>query len=720
MINTNSPTTGVTDRSGFDILVRSLRRHWRGTALATLCLSSASMAVLAVIPQRFSASAYLMLAARPNVVNIQDVMPALSLDTEALASEIEILRSRDLAATVARRLRLAERTPESSSSMPPWLGRTVTMARSWLASLGGGVPMTAEERAIAALLSHQDVRLIGKSRVVEIRYTAPSAEAAREIANAFAESFIQREVAEKTKASVAAKAWVDAEIGRVHREVETNEHKLEEFRTTSGLLDNGNRLLLPYGQVAELDHRLTQAESQLAAQRARADEVRRLQRTGSLMDAMPETIGSPALQAMREREAKLVIDRATLAQQYDPASDRIRRVDGELQDVRLAIGSELSRISAGLASEAALAANEVAALKASETEAKGRLQAASGQSVGLLSLQREVDAGRDLLMTLMHRQNELASQVSLQTADAELISPAALPRNPSFPRLAPMTLLVVLGSALAATAVNLARDLKDRLLRSGDELAGLLPYQMLGLLPKFHSARSADRLQALSADRTRFAEAVKNLYFQIAPPDRPLPKTIVVTSAVAGEGKTTTAVSLAMLAASLGRNVVLVDFDARRPSVHHILRLPLGPGLMEYMSGEVTSLGEVVQTSLPNLSVIAAGRGSDFNCLVRGEPVEALLRTLAQRFDHVIVDTPPCLAVVDPLVVGGLADKVVHVVRWAGTSRDIVRATAKLLARIDSSRLGAVLAQVDSQQHAAESYGDSVLYDKSLNRYYLG
>jgi len=165
---------------------------------------------------------------------------------------------------------------------------------------------------------------------------------------------------------------------------------------------------------------------------------------------------------------------------------------------------------------------------------------------------------------------------------------------------------------------------------------------------------------------------------------------------------------------------VLVDFDARRPSVHHILRLPLGPGLMEYMSGEVTSLGEILQASLPNLSVIAAGRGSDFNCMIRSEPVEALLRVLAQRFDHVIVDTPPCLAVVDPLVVGGLADKVVQVVRWAGTSRDIVRAAARLLARIEPSRLGAVLAQVDSQQHAAEGYGDSVLYDKSLNRYYLG
>ena len=717
---TGATNTGLTERTGLDILLRSLRRHWRGTSLATILLSSASVAILTVMPSRYSASAYLLLAARPNVVNIQDVVPALALDTEALASQLEILRSRDLATAVARRLALADRNSKGTPSLPPWLHRAAVMAKAWLASASGNAPMTAEERAVGSLLSHQDVRLIGKSRVVEIRYTAASADLARDVANTFAESFIQREVAEKTKASIAAKTWVDGEIARVHREVENNEHKLEDFRARSGLLENGNRLLLPYGQVAELDHRLTQAETQRAAQQARADEVRRLQRSGSLMDALPETIGSPALQAMREREAKLVIDRATLTQQYGPESDRIRRVDGELNDVKAAIRSELSRISAGLDSEAALAANEVASLRAAEAGAKSRLEAASGQSVGLLSLQREVDAGRDLLVTLMRRQNELASQVSLQTADAELISPASLPRNPSFPRLLPMGLLAVVGSALTAVAFNLTRDLKDRLLRSSDDLAGLLAYPVLGLLPKFRTARNAERLTALSADRSRYAEAVKNLFFQIAPSDRPQPRTIVVTSAVSGEGKTTTAVSLAMLAASLGRNVVLVDFDARRPSVHHVLRLPLGPGLMEYFTGEVTALGEIIQASLPILSVIAAGRGSDYNSMVKSELVEALLHSLTQKFDHVIIDTPPCLAVVDPLVVAGLADKVVHVVRWAATTREIVRAAAKLLGRLDPAGLGAVLTQVDTEQHAAEGYGDSVLYHKSLNRYYLG
>ena len=320
----------------------------------------------------------------------------------------------------------------------------------------------------------------------------------------------------------------------------------------------------------------------------------------------------------------------------------------------------------------------------------------------------------------MRRQNELASQVSLQSADAQLISPAALPRKPAFPKMLPMALLAVLGSAIAAVGSYLMRDLRDRLVRSTEELALLLPYPTLGMLPRFQTSRSADRRNALSQDRTRFAEAVKNIYVQISPPDRPLPQTIVVTSAVAGEGKTTTAVSLAMLAASLGRNIVLVDFDMRRPSVHSILRLPLGPGLMEYLSGEVASLNEVIQYPMPNLAVISAGRGSDYNSIVRSEVVDALLKTLKQKFDQVIIDTPPSLAVVDPLIVAHLADRVVHVVRWAQTTRNTVTAAAGMLDAIDPRRIGAVLTQVDVDRHAADGYGDSVMYDKSLNHYYLG
>lgn len=720
-------TVVIAQKTGLDLLARSLRRHWRTILAMTAGLSALLIIALALTPASYSVSTYLMVAERPNVVNIQDVLPALTADTELLASDIEILRSRDLTREVARRLHMTA-VPGSQKKLgnaltdflPVAMMKQIEAAKSWLKEQLLPPPLPPDEQVITYLRENLTIAPLGKSRVIQIRFTAKEAQVARDVANAYAQAFIDYQVNEKTKASIAAKSWVDSEIERLRKQVQADEHKLENYRARSGLTENGNRLLLPYGQLADLDHRLTVAQTEYAAVKARADAVHRMEQAGTLMNAVPETIGSPALQAMREREAKLTIDRAALTQQYSSGSDRIRRIDAEMGELRGSIRSELSHIAAGLESEAQLASTTVSQLKSAETSAKNRLESASDESVGLLSLQREVDAGRDLLVTLLRRQNELASQVSLQNSDASVISMAPLPLQPSFPKMLPMALLAIVASMVASVGYSLWADLKDRLVRSTDELAVLLPYPTLGLLPSFDAVHSHDHLNAMSKDRTRYAEAVKNLYIQTTPPDRPMPQSIVISSAISGEGKTTTAISLALLAASLGRNVVLVDFDMRRPSVHNILRLPLGPGLMEYLSGETSSLAEVVQYPLPNLAVITAGRGSDFNSVVRTELVEGLLKHLKQKFDQVIIDTPPILAVVDPLIVARLADRVIHVVRWAQTMRETVRAAAGMLDTIDPRRIGAVLTQVDVERHAAEGYGDSVIYHKSFNRYYLG
>jgi len=703
--------------TGLEFLLRSLRRHWRGIAVSTVALSAVLIAGLALVPPKYSASATLMVESRPNVVNIQDVLPALTHDVEGLSSEIEILRSRELTKAVAERLEMTEVPGAHASGKSSWapLAPIKQAISGWF---GPSLPSTPEERVTTYLLDHLDVKALGKSRVIEIRFTASTPELARNITNAFASAYADRQVIEKTKASLSAKLWVDAEIDRVRQQVQADERQLEDFRARSGLLDNGNKQLLPYGQVVDLDHRLSLAESDYAATRARVEQVRKLEHNGTLLDAFPETIGSPALQQLRQQEAKLTIDLATLTQHYGPDSDRVRRAQAEISDLRQAIRGELGRISAGLESEASLAASEVASLRASEGQAKKTLEDSSSKSVALTSLQREVDAGGALLTTLLKRQNELAAQASLQTADAQLISPAPLPHEPSFPKFLPMSLLAILGSAALSIGVGVVRDMRDRVVRSTEDLLTLTPFHTLGLLPRFQTARGD--LPNLATDRSRYAESVKNLYVQISPPEQPMPRSIVVTSALPGEGKTTTAVSLAMLAASLGRNVVLVDFDTRRPSIHHILRLPLGPGLLEYMSGEVSSLREVIQFPLPNLTVITAGRGGDVNSVVRAERVEAILTELTQRFDQVIIDTPPCLAVVDSLVLARLAERVVHVVRWGVTRRESVRAAAQMFDGIDRARIGIVLSQVDIKRHAADGYGDSAFYHQSLNRYYLG
>ena len=716
-----TPSTGEPgDKSGLAFLARSLRRRWRSTAAMTVGLSAASIAVIAVLPPHYSASAYLQVDSRPNVVSIPTVLPSIELDVGGISSEVEILKSRELAEAVAGHLHLAEipgaKSHTSWLSGLPQLHEMAAEVKDWL---GIRTP-PPHDRVVTWLMDHSDIKPLGKSRVVRVSFTADSPETARDVANAYAQAYIARQVSQLDTAARGAKTWVDTEIGRVRGQVREDEHNLETFRARHGLTEDDSKLLLPYGQLADLDRDLTHAKADYAAARARVDEVRRLQRKGDLEGAVPESIDTPPLKALREQEANLTIERDGLLQHYAPTSGRVKLIEDERDQVRQSIQAELTRIAGGLQSEAAIAASQVASLQAAVTAAKSGLQGSGDLRVELAGLERTAEASRQVLVTLLKRRSELDAQTSLHTANARLVSPAALPHKPSFPLILPMALLATVGSFATAAGISAARDLKDRVIRSTDELAALVAFRTLGILPRFEPARRPNRLIALSADRSRFSEAVKNLYIRVAQPGHPLPRTIVVTSALSGEGKTTTAVSLAMLAATLGRKVALVDFDTHAPSIHHILQLPLGPGLADYVLGKTATLGESLNNPLPNLAVLTAGRADGFNVLARAERIEALMAELAQDFDHIVVDTPPCLAVVDSLVLARIADQVVHVVRWAHTSREVVKAAAHLFDRLDPDRIGVVLTQVDIKCHASEGYSDSVFYHKSLNRYYLG
>jgi len=713
--------SGAGDRNGAGFFARSMRRHWRGTVAIGVLLSALSITVIILLPPKYSASAFLQVQSRANVIDIPDVLPSVALDVGGISSEVEILRSHDMAQAVAARLNMTE-LPGHHAGIGallkrylPWSEIKATVYR--LLNIRANTP---EEEVTSYLLRNEAVKPVGKSRVVEIAFTAGTPEEARNVANAFAQAYIDRQAGEIADAGLTAKGWIESEIERVRRQVQQDERSLEDFRARKGLTEDGAKLLLPYGHLADLDHDLTGAMADSSAANARVAEIKRLEHAGTLLNAVPESINSPALRALRQQEAELTIQLDEMLQHYSPDSGRVRVVEAEKAQLQRSIRAELGRIAESLQSEASLAASEVASMRGSVAAAKNGLQLSGGERVELMGLQREAEANRQVLVTLMKRRSELASKTSLHAANARLVSPASLPNEPSFPQLLPMAALALLGSFATAAAVGVGRDFNQKTIRSTDELTALVPYRMLGILPRFQPARHPDRLIALAADRSRFSEAVKNLYVRVAPPGHKPPSTIVVTSALPAEGKTTTAVSLAMLAATLGRKVVLVDFDTRAPSVHHILQLPLGPGLAEYVTGQAASLAECLQQPLPNLTVLTAGRCNGFDLLARTEIVEALLRDLAANFDHVVIDTPPCLAVVDGLVLAKLADQVVHVVRWAQTSREMIKATANLFDNIDTDRIGVVLTQVDAKRHAIDGYSDSVYYHRSLNQYYLG
>jgi capsular exopolysaccharide synthesis family protein len=184
------------------------------------------------------------------------------------------------------------------------------------------------------------------------------------------------------------------------------------------------------------------------------------------------------------------------------------------------------------------------------------------------------------------------------------------------------------------------------------------------------------------------------------------PKTILITSGQPGEGKTTTAVNTAISLAQLGASVLIIDCDLRKPSVHNVLGLDHVVGLSTYLSrrGE---LDEVIQTvPIPNLSVLTAGRIPPNPAeMISSARMKEMLQILGERYDHIVIDSPPLLKVTDPVILSTMVDGVILVVHGGRSTREVVRRTRQELAVAGARIFGVVLNNVESGHEVGDYYG---------------
>jgi capsular exopolysaccharide synthesis family protein len=191
------------------------------------------------------------------------------------------------------------------------------------------------------------------------------------------------------------------------------------------------------------------------------------------------------------------------------------------------------------------------------------------------------------------------------------------------------------------------------------------------------------------------------------------PRTILITSSQPGEGKTTTAVNTAISLAQLGASVLLIDADLRRPAVHKTFKLQHTRGLSTYLSGNKNIDDLIIKLPVPNLSILTSGPIPPNPAeLISSDRMKDMLRELAGKFDHIIVDSPPLISVTDPVILSTMVDGSILVVQAGRSTRDMVRRSRQELNGVGAKVFGVVLNNVDVKK---EGY-DEFYY----HRYYSG
>lgn len=713
-----------------------------GTVAAVLLVT---LLVLIQLTPRYTSSAELMLNTRQqNVVDIETVVSGLNVDAGAfqtgVQSEVNIITSRSLARRVVEKLGLMQ-DPEFNASLRQhsaldyinplyWLE---TAARRGMSLVGLGAELerprearTQEEEESAALssvisafLEHLTVSNDRRSYSIVVSFTSEDPEKAAVIANAVADQYLVDQLEAKFEATRRATAWLNERLADLREKVKESETALQAYREQANLIDNQGQTVSAQ-QLSELNSQLILARTERAQTEARLRRVRELVKTGGV-DSSPDVLASPLIQRLREQESDLQRQQAELSGRYGERHPTMINLRAEIRDLRSKIDAEVNKIVLSLANEVEVARARESTLASNLASIQQNVGELSRASVRLNELQREADANRSLFETFLNRFKETSNQDQIIQPDARIISAAEVPAWPSFPRKKVILALALGISLFLGVFLALLIERLDNGFRSPEQVERLTGVPGLGLIPAVRASRkSQPQDYLLQKPTSAYAEALQSvrtaLHFSNV--DHP-PKVILVTSALPEEGKTTFSISLARLAARSGLKVVLVDGDMRRPKIARVLGLEADAGLRELLAGDALIPGVLHKDEPSGMHIIPSQPDTPGpQDLLGSRRMRDLIRQMSSLYDLVVIDSPPIIAVSDAIVLSGLADATLVMVRWETTPREVTISAIRQLRQSGGRIAGAVLTRVNMRKNARFSYGDTAYYYDKYKGYY--
>lgn len=729
------PRTENDPAPGTDVLV-DVRAIWnvlrRRAAVILGIIGAMTLATVLVVFQLtplYTSTALILLDPREQqVVDIEAVVSGLPPDSAVVDSEVEVLRSRKLAARVVEQMGLLE-DPEFNTNLEEESFLSSLDPRALFRGAQDIDQATAERiernKVIDAFSKRLGVGRRGLTFVIRVSFTSEDAVKAAAIANKTAELYVLEQLEAKYDATKRANDWLNGRLSELRTEVRAAAEAVEIYRQENDLVGSSG-LTINEQQLAELNGQLILARAELAEKEAKFRRYRELQRSGSGADTLADVLQSPVIAQLRQQEAEVDRRRAELSSRYGDRHPQMIKVRAERRDLAIAIDREVSRTVANVENEVEVTRTRVASLERSLGELEGRSGEGGFKEVRLRELESDADAVKTLYESFLERFKQTSEQTNLQESDARILSGATVPTEPSYPSKSLFLALALVASAMLGVGVAYLLEHLDDAFSTVRQLEAKLGLPHLASIPDVSSDLGTGRIKApfdvvVQRPLSAYSESFRALRSGIALSnvDEP-PQVVMITSALPGDGKTTTAISLARAAAAAGLRTVLLDCDLRRPSVHRSLASRPEAGIVEYLAGTAQLDDVLLQDEASKVVYLPVKSGAaNPPDLLGSQHMASLLKGLRERFDFIVIDSAPVLPVVDSRVLSQLADKVVFVVRWRDTPRDAATNAVRDLQDANADIAGVVFEGLDLKKHKRYSYGDSGYYYGRYSKYYI-
>ncbi len=618
-------------------LGQALARRKAWIILPTILVAATSIAAVNFVTPRYKSEARIIVDGRENVFlrpNGERNEERTALDAEAVASQVQLVLSRDLAADVIKKNKLAER-PE----FDPLLQR-LSPVKSVLALFGIGrdpFRMTPEERVMDAYYERLTAYAVDKSRVIVVEFQSRDPELAARVANSIADFYLVLQQNARQVQARSASQWLSGEIENLRRKVADAESRVEDFRSKSSLFVGINNTTLSNQQMGELNTQLNNARALKSDAESKARLIREMLQSGKPIEAS-EVLNSELVRRLSEQRVTL---RAQLAEQSSTLLDnhpRIKELKAQLADLDHQIRDEAGKISRSLDNDARIAGGRVEGLTASLEQMKKLASSSNGQDVQLRALEREAKAQRDLLESYLakYREANTRENIDAAPADGRIISRAIVSNTPAYPKKLPIVLVATLATLLLSAGVIVTGEL---LRVTAPRAAGVLAAAPVLRTPKAEStvapASAPPEPPAVPEPATTLDE-IERLAKDLRGTDAAARK-IVVLGTAPGDIITLTALTLARLMVRDAR-VAVVDLVGLAPTVSAVSVDPSAPGLAEVIEGRASFSEIITKDRLSRVHLVTAGRPGFDRTLLQSPRLSLALDALLRVYDHVLLD----------------------------------------------------------------------------------
>lgn len=691
------------------------KRKWAILAFGLVVALLAAVVVFVMTPVYRSTVTLLIEANKSNVVTIEDVYSGISQNKEYLQTQIEIIKSREVAIKAIIKTKIWEREEfdprvKSESKLLSSIGFSDSDdKKEW----------TEEKLADAVYgrfskkLTIEPVRL---SQLVKISFESSDPELSAVIANAVAEVYIENDLEARYKMTKQASNWLQERLSTLKKKLDESERNLQSYREKEGIVDIKSTAQSGVGkQIDDVTQRLVETRMKRAEAENAYNQIKNAPK-GADLSSLPGVIRNPIVGEAKKQEADAERRLSETAQRYGVEHPKYLQAEGELKTARENVRRQVDTVVTSVTREYEAARGTERALEGIMAQARGSVQNINRKEFELNVLDREVESNRQMYDMFMKRAKETNVAGDLQTTVGRVVDPATVSGAPVKPQKLQIILIAFVLGMFIGVLSSLLLDRMDNTLKTTEDVESKLKQPLLATLPllaKDEIQRTSTARMFLDQPKSLYSEAIRTARTGVLLSAIDLPKRILlVTSSLPGEGKTTFSINLAIAHAHT-KKTLLIDSDMRRPAIAKGLDLLKGAtGLSNLVSG-TASLEECLQT-VEGSSLMIMPSGT-----IPPNPLELLLSqkfkdTLAQLseiFDIIVIDSPPVELVSDALVIGALTTGVIYVTKALDTPYQLAKKGLQRIRRADGQILGVVLNQFDFVK-AEKYYGDYSGYGK--------